>query len=113
MDEIKLLNNNDKRGFDDLSWIEEFYDFLQGECPDDMRLPRGYQPKLTPKKAFTIIWYLQEHFPILPSRIEKCWKCDLLYDSYSEGLHWESKGRNYCGGCSWQVPENYDNCQRH
>ena len=110
--EIRLLKNNQNRTDTDLEWIEEFYQFLQGECPDSITLAWGDQPKLTSKKAFTIIWYLQVHFPILPDRIEKCWNCDDLFDTWSGGLYWESKGRHYCDGCENLVPENYDNNRR-
>jgi hypothetical protein len=110
--EINLLKNNDNRDDSDEEWIEEFYNFLQGDCPDSISLPRGHQPKLTPKKAMTIIWYLQEHFPLLPDNIEKCWNCDGLFDTHSGGLYWESKGRHYCNSCQHHVPENYDNHQR-
>ena len=106
---IKLIKNNDEKDWSDLEWIDEFYQFLQGECPETIHLKRGKQPKLTKKQAFSIIWYLQEHFSVLPDNIEKCWCCGELFDSYSEGLYWESKGRHYCGDCEYLVPDNYDN----
>ena len=107
-----LLKNNDKREDSDLEWIEEFYEFLQGTCPDSITMPRGHQPKLTPKKAMAIIWYLQEHFPLLPDHIEQCSNCDGLYDAEAEGLYWETKGKFFCGGCEYLVPINHDNCMR-
>ena len=110
--EINLLRNNNERTDSDLEWIEEFYKFLQGTCPDSITLPRGHQPKMTSKKAFSIIWYLQEHFSILPDRVEKCSNCDGLYDADSEGLYWEAKGKHFCDGCEHLVPINHDNCQR-
>ena len=106
--EIILLKNNDGRTDTDLEWIEEFYNFLQGKIPESIYLMRGYKPKMTPKKAFEIIWYLQEHFPILPDNIERCNNCDGLYDSNCSGLYWETKGKHYCDGCEYLVPENYD-----
>lgn len=106
--EINLLKNNDNRNIDDIAWVEEFYLFLQGELPDSISLGSRCKPKLTAKKAFAIIWYLQEHFPILPDTIEVCWNCGALFDSNNEGLYWETKGRHYCSGCSDLVPENYD-----
>ena len=102
---------NEKKA-SDIELIDEFYSFLQGICPDSITLKRGDQPKLTSKKAFTIIWYLQEHFPLLPDNIEQCWNCDSLFDTDRGGLYWESKGRHYCDGCEHLVPENYDNCKR-
>ncbi len=66
------------------SLVEEFYDFLQG-----ISVPEGYnlkhKPKLTAEKAFTVIYVLQEYLHILPDSIEKCDKCDCLFDSCSEG----------------------------
>jgi hypothetical protein len=98
--EIKLLKNNDNKKVEDLEWIDEFYRFLQGNVPDGIRLQRGHKPKLSEKKAFAIIWYLQEHLPILPDTIERCDKCGELYDSYSSGYHSEKKGKFFCDGCS-------------
>ena len=106
--EIKLLKNNEHRTDTDLEWIEEFYEFLQGEIPENISLLRGYRPKMTAKKAFTIIWYLQEHLSILPDTIEKCDVCNGLYDSGEEGIYWETKRKHYCGGCDHLVPNNYD-----
>lgn len=110
--EIKLLKNNNNRTDTDIEWIEEFYYFLQGEMPEGMHLGKGYKPKMTSKKAFAIIWYLQEHFSILPDHIEKCDSCDCLYDGWSEGLYWETKVKHYCGACEHIVPENYDRGKR-
>jgi hypothetical protein len=107
---ITLLKNNDKKDWTDLEWIDEFYNFLQGERPES--LSREFKPKLNRNQAFRIIWYLQEHFPLLPDTIEKCWSCGGLFDSASEGIYWETKGRHYCGGCDHLVPENYDRGKR-
>lgn len=97
--EISLLKNNDNRDDTDLEWLQEFYEFLQGDCPDKISLGRGHQPKLSRNKAFAIIWYLQEHFPVFPDHIEKCSDCGMLYDSHSSGYHSETRGKFYCGGC--------------
>ena len=105
---IDILKNNDKKNWDDLRLIEEFYKFLQGDAPDEISFSRGYQPKLSHKKAFSIIYYLQEHFPVLPDHIEQCWNCGGLFDTNCSGLYWESKFRHYCDSCMHLVPENYD-----
>lgn len=110
--QIKLIKNNDNKDWTDLEWIQEFYDFLQGECPKSIHLGRGRQPKMSQKKAFAIIWYLQEHFPILPYNIEKCGNCGELFDYDGGGLYWESKKKFYCGACIHLVPENYDRGKR-
>lgn len=100
MNEIELLKNNEAKEADDVEWMQEFFNFLQETV------------KLSPKKAFWIIHYLQEHLPVFPDHIEKCWRCGKLYDVYSEGLHWETRDRFYCGSCMYEVPENYDRGKR-
>lgn len=113
---IKFQDQNHANGiranWDDEQWITEFFEFLQGKQPEGMCISTAHAPRLSPKKAFSIIWYLQEHMRVLPSNIEKCWSCGNLYNSNAEGLYWESKGRHYCGSCEYEVPENYDNCLR-
>ena len=113
MNEIKLLKNNSNRDDSDLDKVDEFYRFLTGEItPESLSFIRGHAPKMTEKKAFTIIWYLQEYLAILPDNIERCSECGDLYNCNSEGLYWETKGKHYCGSCSDIVPENYDRGKR-
>jgi len=107
--EIKFQSESSRKDRTDINWVNEFYEFLQGNCPDCIKLTSHNQPKLTEKKSFAIIWYLQEHMRILPDHIERCDICGELFDTWQEGIHWESKGRHYCGGCDYLVPENYDN----
>lgn len=99
--QIQLLKNNDKREWLDLEWIEEFYRFLQGAIPESVSIAPHNRPKMTKKQAFTVIWYLQEHFPLLPDNIEQCFECKELFDTHCSGLYWETKGRHYCDGCSY------------
>jgi hypothetical protein len=94
--EIKLLKNNSKREWEDLQWVQEFYKFLQGNAPNGIQIATGHKPKLSQKKAYTIIWYLQEHFSILPDHIEQCSVCGELYDSNTQGHHSELTGKFYC-----------------
>lgn len=112
MSEIKLFKNNSGRSLSDVEWIEEFYEFLQGGVLEGLVFGHGHKPKLSAKKAFAIIYYLQEYLPVFPDHIEKCWRCGCLFDSDSEGLYWQAKGRPYCGGCWHVVPRNYDNNNR-
>jgi hypothetical protein len=112
MDSLKLLKNNDNRTDTDLEWVVEFYEFLQGNIPSSINLSKGHNPKMSHKKAMSIIWYLQEHFPIIPDTIEQCSNCNSLYDTNKEGLYWETKGKHFCGGCSDIVPYNYDKGKR-
>ena len=111
-DKLKLQHQNDKRGFSDLQWLNEFYAFLQGETPAGIRFTRGHKPEMSAKKAFSIIWYLQEHFPVFPANIEICNNCDRLFDYDMGGIYWESKGKFFCGVCDHLVPENYDRGKR-
>jgi hypothetical protein len=108
--EIKLLKNNEDRDWADLEWINEFYQFLQGELPEGIGM-KHHKPRLTQKQAFNIIWFLQEKFPILPDQIEQCDTCGELYESYSQGHHSELTGKNYC--CeSCEPPRLYEREQR-
>ncbi len=93
MKQIKLIKNNDKKNWDDIQWVQEFYEFLQGENPDSIKVNNI---NLTSDNAFTIIWYLQEHFPLIPDRIEKCTECNELYDSFRQGYYSEKEGTHHC-----------------
>lgn len=75
--------------------VNEFYNFLQGELPKaiTMKCP----PKLSSKKAFGIVWYLQEHLRILPDNFERCCSCGSLFNTNQEGSI--KRNRNYCSGC--------------
>jgi hypothetical protein len=81
---IRLLKNNDNMELSDFEWARKVYEFLQDNI------------KLSKKKAFQIIYYLQEHFPVIPDHIEQCSICGELYDSYSQGHHSELTGKFYC-----------------
>lgn len=82
--QIKLLKNNEGLQLSDVEWTAKVYYFLM----DDL--------KLSNKKAFQIIYYLQEHFPVIPDHIEQCSVCGEVYDSYSQGHHSELTGKFYC-----------------
>lgn len=98
INQLKLLKNNDNREDSDLEWVNEFYEFLQGSLPETISMESDI-PKLNKETAFNIIWYLQEHFPLIPDRIDKCSECDELYDSWAEGYYSEKRGKDYCEGC--------------
>ena len=108
-DEIKLLKNNFDRTDSDLEKLDEFYRFLTGEeMPESISLGKGHKPKMSEKKAYSIIWYLQEHLSVFNDNIDRCNNCGELYDTHVEGIHWETKGKSYCGACDYLVPQNYD-----
>lgn len=112
MNSITFENNTRERDWTDLEWINEFYHFLQGEIPQTLHYNRGHKPKMSQKKAFAIIYYLQEHYRKFPDNIEQCSVCGDLYDTDCEGLYWETKGKFYCDNCIYLVPENYDRGKR-
>lgn len=78
--------------------VKTLYDMLRGSSlPETIA---GKSPlNLTHKKAFFIIWFLQEHMGILPDHFEKCDNCKALYDSEKEGSYSEKTGKFSCGGC--------------
>lgn len=101
-------SDDERNSWSHTQWVDEFYRFLQGESPEGMAVGKHGQPRLTQKKAFTIVWYLQEHLRVLPAHIERCDNCGELFDSHCDGIHWESKSKFYCGGCQHLLPANYD-----
>lgn len=110
--EMHLLKNNDKKEWDAQQWVEEFYEFLRGNVPDKIHLPLVRKPLLTEKQARSVIWYLQEHFSIIPDTIEFCDYCGNVYDSDNEGGFWQAKEKCFCDSCRHEVPENYDRGNR-
>lgn len=69
-----------------LEKVDEFYQFLQGKSvPDGFTLQSKI--KMTPKKAFTIIYILQEFMGAFPDTYEQCQGCLYLYDSDNEGIN--------------------------
>ena len=111
-EKLTLLKGVRDKKKTDLELIKDLYTFLQGVTPTELSLKKCYQPKLSHRKAFTIIYYLQEVLPLLPDFIEPCHHCGVLFNTEEEGLYWESKGNHYCGTCEYLVPPNYDNNQR-
>lgn len=102
---IPFLKNNDKRDWDDTEWINEFIRFLQGDPPKGIKMPRGHAPKMSEKKAWSVVWYLQEKLPVLPDNIEQCDNCGCIFDSNTEGDYWQKKFKHYCDGCCHLIPE--------
>ena len=59
--------------------INELMDMLTGEkLPAGMVMPG--QPCLSSREAFSVIWFLQEHIPVLPDRYEQCCVCLTIFD---------------------------------
>ncbi len=78
-----------------LEQVDEFYRFLQGELPKEIEMKT--RPKLSERKAFHVIWYLQEHLRIFPDKFERCCRCGVLYDIREQGFI--ERDRPYCGSC--------------
>lgn len=108
---IKLLKNNNHRDWEDEEWIDEFYRFLQGEIPDGISLAKDHKVALTQKQAFSVIWYLQEHFSLLPDDIERCDVCGQLYNSGSQGHYSDLTCKHYCNE-SCEPPRLFEREQR-
>lgn len=104
---MELLKHDEKRkGWTDREWIEEFYEFLLENPPDDIHLTDEIPAlNLSQKQAWRIIWYLQEHFPILPDNFERCDECGYIYDAKSEGAWSEKAGKSYCDDHINLMPE--------
>jgi len=75
--------------------ISELYEFLQGKCPEGIYI--RHPPRLSRRKAFSVIWFLQEHLRILPDNFEQCCSCKDLYDANREGGYY--RDRLYCDPC--------------
>jgi len=69
--------------------IVDFFEFLQGNLPDGMIMAN--RPKLPQRKAFKVIWYLQEHLSILPDKYEQCKHCGYLFNSNATGVFIDSE----------------------
>ena len=69
--------------------MQEFFDFLQGKTEDEVR----GSPKLTKKKAFSVIYYLQEKLHVLPDNFEMCFECKSLFDTHQGGITVDSDGK--------------------
>jgi len=86
----------------DLHKINEFYRFLTNEeVPDNITLSNHYTPKMTEKKAFAIIWYLQEYLSVFPDDIERCFNCGNLFCTGNSGTYCEKKKKHFCDACEW------------
>ena len=97
---IKFSKDLEKADCGDLEKMEELYNFLMGKkIPAEIKIGKHCQPKLTPKKAFTVIWFLQEYFAVLPISIELCDNCHDLFDSDNCGMYDEKTGKNLCECC--------------
>lgn len=100
---LKLFKNNTPfKEREDMDWIQEFNEFLQGKLPENISIPDEDIVKLTPNQAYSVLWYLREHFSILPDNFVKCDNCDDIFDDGKEGYYSEKGndiGHHFCGAC--------------
>ncbi len=96
---MNFQNNNPREDKSDLEWVKEFHSFLMGGIPNGITLSKEHKPNMSAKKAFAIIWYLQEHLAIFPSTIEMCDNCHNLFNSEESGEYDEKKGKHFCDNC--------------
>ena len=102
--EKELTNNY----ISELDKVNELFRYLtDDEIPDGVLV--ASRPKLSPNKAWNLIWFLQEVTRCLPDHIERCDRCGALYDSDEEGFRlddqYELNGKtlpkkywgSYCG----------------
>ncbi len=65
-----------------------------------------WQPKMSRKHAFSVIWFMQEIIHCLPDHIEACRSCGDLFDTDCEGYHlddqYDLKGKT--------LPKKYWGC---
>jgi hypothetical protein len=112
-DGVYLQKNNDNRDWTAEEWMNEFYEFLKTGEADKIHVE--HKPMLNEDQAFSIIWYLQEHFPLLPDNIDQCDVCKGLYNSHSTGYYTENgneHGNSFCGACDYLAPyENEENTE--
>jgi hypothetical protein len=104
-----LQKNNDNREWSAEAWINEFYEFLKTGEAESIYVE--HKPLLNEKQAFSVIWYLQEHFPLLPDNIDQCDVCKDLYNSNSCGYYSEKgneHGNSFCGACDYLAPFDDD-----
>lgn len=110
--EIKLFKNNTpNKDWSNMDWIREFNSFLLGELPEGISIPDENLVKLTPNQAYSVLWYLREHFSILPDNFTKCDNCNYIFDDGKEGYYSEignEIGHAFCAGCDHLAPYDED-----
>ena len=68
----------------ELDQVIILYEYLAGgDMPDGVKC---WQPKMSRKHAFTVIWFLQEIIHCLPDHIEQCDGCKDLFDTDYTGF---------------------------
>jgi hypothetical protein len=77
-----------------LEQVDKLYSFLQGELPEGCYCN---PPKMSSRKAFTIIWFIQEFLRVIPETYERCTRCGNLFDTYNSGGN--IRDRYYCDYC--------------
>jgi len=85
-------------------WEEKLNELL--EYLTTGNLPEGVHcksPKMSPKMAKSVIWFLQEVTKIIPDEYEICEDCGEIHNS-DYGRYFETNGKFYCGDCLEYAP---------
>ena len=67
--------------------LEDNYQNPLGQANKIYKFLHEFKPKLSYKKAFHIIYFLQEDIGCLPDHIEQCQDCLDLFDCNKEGFY--------------------------
>jgi len=81
--------------------LEELLKYLiNGELPEGVGCK---SPKISPKMAKEVLWFLQEVTKIIPDRFAICDGCGCLYsEDYLK--YFETNGKFYCDSCRDYAP---------
>lgn len=63
-----------------LEQVEQFMNLLTGTWLPENWTPDNV-PKMTPREAFTVVYYMQEFLHVLPDHYEQCNICSEMYDT--------------------------------
>ena len=78
----------------ELEIVEEFHAFLMGLLPEGVVVPK--KPKMSVRRAFSVIWFLQAVSRLVPDHFELCDQCKRIYDSDDDGGYDEQRGKSFC-----------------
>lgn len=78
-----------------LEHVKALYEFLQGKPVKGVYIKPA--PKLSSRRAFDVIYFLQEYLGIIPDIFDRCCSCGDMYNSEAEGTYYRNS--HYCDGC--------------
>lgn len=91
----------DKR--DPVELCEQLYLLLQGVVPKGYHIKPAELPKLSPKKAWTVVWWVQNQHREFPDIVERCDVCQAFYNTECSGtfVDVDSGPRHFCDDCQY------------